>query len=337
MIKTPIRYSVVIPIFNATPTIHELCSRLIDCLDSLGKPYEIILVDDCSLDSSWPEIRILSAGNTNIRGFQLLKNSGQGAATMAGLHQSRGQLVITMDDDLQNPPTEILKLIKFMEDNPTVDAAFGRPREKQHSFWRRAGSEIVNRLSNLMFEQYQGFKLTSFRIMRREVVLPLLRINMPEPPIGALISTFTNRIINVDVEHEERRAGQSGYTIRKLLQVSFAKFLGFSTFPLRLLATLGVTGIVVSFVLGIYILTRYLIGSVEVPGWTTLTLLLIGVSGFMFLAFGIIGEYLQQILINTRRNPNFIIRAEIENRTAVHDDGKNSTLDEKRKPSREQR
>ncbi|MBT2989873.1 MAG: glycosyltransferase family 2 protein [Candidatus Thiodiazotropha sp. (ex Ctena orbiculata)] len=314
-----ITYSIVIPVFNAEGTLTELVSGLTDHLTPTSKGYEILLVDDCSKDSSWDIIRELAAKYSVVRGFQLMRNSGQGAATMAGLAQSRGQLVVTMDDDLQNPPYEVPRLCKFMEQHEEFDVLIGRPREKRHALWRRAGSEMVNRMSNVMFEQASSFKLTSFRVIRREVLTPLLKLNVPEPAIGALLTTLTKRLINVDVDHAPRIAGGSGYSIRQLLKLTMSKFLGFSTFPLRFLAILGVVGISVSFLLGIYILFRYFFGDIAVPGWTTLSLLLIGLSGFLFLAFGIVGEYLQQILNIARLNPTYVIRSTEEE--IINDEG----------------
>jgi glycosyltransferase involved in cell wall biosynthesis len=304
-----ISYSVVIPVFNAEGTLINLVSGLIDYLAPTSKSFEIILVDDCSKDNSWNIILELAAKYSVVRGFQLMSNSGQGAATMAGLAQSRGQLIVTMDDDLQNPPYEVPRLCKFMEQHNEIDVLFGRPREKRHALWRRAGSEMINRMSNLMFEQESSFKLTSFRVIRREVLIPLLKLNVPEPAIGALLTTLTKRLINVDVDHAPRVAGGSGYSMGHLLKLTMSKFLGFSTFPLRFLATIGVIGISVSFILGIYILFRYFVGNIAVPGWTTLSLLLIGLSGFLFLAFGIVGEYLQQILNIARLNPTYVLRS----------------------------
>ncbi|MBK8011009.1 MAG: glycosyltransferase family 2 protein [Deltaproteobacteria bacterium] len=300
--------SIVVPVYRGARTLRELHSRLVEALEGSGMSFEVIFVDDCSRDASWSVIEAISQEDSRVLGIQLMRNSGQPAATMAGMARARGALVVTMDDDLQNPPHEVPRLVRFMADNPEVDAAFGCPREKHYAVWRRLGSYFVNRLSSAMFGQARGFKLTSFRIMRREVVLPLLRLNVFEPPIGALLATLTTRMVNVDVDHVPRAAGRSTYSLRKLVRVSLSKFLGFSSFPLRFLATMGILGIVGSLLFGAYIMYRYVFGNIAVPGWTTLSLLLLGLSGFTFLGFGIIGEYLHQILSNTRQNPAFLVR-----------------------------
>lgn len=301
--------SIVVPVFNAEMTLRDIHAGLVEHMAKLGRSFELILVDDCSRDASWEVIEELAHRDARVRGLQLMRNSGQSAATIAGLIHAQGALIVTMDDDLQNPPHEVPRLCRFMDEHPEIDAAFGLPRQKYHAFWRRGGSTFVHRLSNRMFGQPGEFQLTSFRIMRREVMLPLLRLNVREPAIGALLTTITKRLTNVEVDHAPRVRGRSGYSMRKLLRLTLSKFLGFSTFPLRFLAFMGMFGIVISLIFGATILYRYFFGNITVPGWTTLTLLLVGLSGFMFLGFGIVGEYLQQILDNTRGRPSFVVRA----------------------------
>jgi len=302
-------YSIVVPVFNGEMTLRELHAGLVKHMSPLGGRFELILVDDCSGDASWAVIEELAHADSRVRGLQLMRNSGQGAATIAGLAHARAPLIVTMDDDLQNPPHEVPRLCRFMEAHPEIDAAFGHPRNQRHALWRRSGSVLVHRLSSLMFAQARDFKLTSFRIMRHEVVQPLLSLRVREPAIGPLLATITRRLANVEVDHASRTDGGSGYSLRKLLRLTLAKFLGFSTFPLRFLAFVGLLGIGVSALFGCVILFRYFFGQIAVPGWTTLTLLLVGLSGFIFLAFGIVGEYLQQILEIARGSPSFVLRA----------------------------
>ena len=302
-------YSIVVPVFNAGGTLRPLHAELARHLEPLGHAFEIVLVDDCSRDNSWGVITELAELDSRVRGILLMRNSGQGAATMAGLSQARGRLIVTIDDDLQNPPYEVPRLLAYLEKHPDIDVVFGRPREKQHARWRRLGSHVVNRLTNFMFGQRPDFKLTSFRVMRREVVGPLVRLNVSEPAVGALLTTLTKRLVNVDVDHHARMTGESGYSLRKLTRVTIGKFLGFSTVPLQLLASAGVIGILLSLTLGAIVLIRFFLGDITVQGWTTLTLLLIGLSGFIFLGLGIIGEYLQQILLSVRKSPMYLVRS----------------------------
>ncbi|MGN7613292.1 glycosyltransferase family 2 protein [Magnetococcales bacterium HHB-1] len=306
-----INTSIVIPVFNAQNSLEPLLEQLIEHLEAVDSFFEILLVDDGSLDQSWEIISQWAEKDSRIKGILLMHNSGQGAATMAGLAHAKGDIIVTMDDDLQNPPHEVPNMLQYLIDHPQIDAVFGKPKIKKHSPWRRMGSFLVNTTSNLVFQQGKEFRLTSFRAMRRKVVLPLLRFNSPEPAIGALISTLTKRLANLEVDHQPRTEGKSGYSLPKLLRLTLSKFLGFSTFPLRFLAIFGLVGIILSVILGLFIFIRYLIGDITVPGWTTLTLLLIALSGFTFMAFGIIGEYLQQILICVRQDPSWVVRSRL--------------------------
>jgi hypothetical protein len=239
-----------------------------------------------------------------------MRNYGQANATMAGLEASRGDLLVTMDDDLQNPPEEIAKLVAAFDRDPDLDVVIGAPRKKQHAAWRNAVSNILNAVSSYIFTGGRSFKLTSFRLMRREVAEPLLSLNMPTPAPGAQLYTVTRRIRNVEVDHDSRVEGRSGYTLTKMINLTVSKLLGFTTFPLRFLTVLGIAGVGTSVVLGVVYLMRYLTGAIKVPGWTTLVLLQVFLAGFMFLAIGIIGEYLQQILLSVRRMPTYLVRSE---------------------------
>jgi dolichol-phosphate mannosyltransferase/undecaprenyl-phosphate 4-deoxy-4-formamido-L-arabinose transferase len=311
-------YSVVVPVYNSAGTLRELHGRLTTVMAGFGKPYEILLVDDGSRDDSWRVISELATADKQVRGFQLMRNFGQAAAVTAGLSQARGECLITIDDDLQNPPEEIPKLVAALKDNPELDAVIGVPIEKQHTAWRNIGSATVNWLNSRMFAKRSGFKLASFRVMRRQVVEPILALNIPSPAPGALLCMITPRIANVAVEHLPRATGRSGYTLAKIYNLTIHKFLGFSTFPLRLLATVGLIGLFASIALAIVFMTMFLVGRIKVPGWMTVVLLLVGISGFNFLAFGIVGEYLQQILLSVRQTPAYLIRTrtgQLTNRT----------------------
>lgn len=308
--RTPVRYSVVVPVYNAVDTLHELYERICATLEARGESFELILVHDCGTDGSWQVASALARQDSRVVAIELMRNYGQSAATMCGLSHARGDLVITLDDDLQNPPEEIDVLIRAIDERPDLDAIFGAPAEKRHAAWRRIGSWALNRLSSrhIFSTGDRDLELTSFRIMRRPVVESLLSVSTPRPALGAMLCTITPRIANVRVRHEPRLRGSGGYTFAKLLGVSIDKTLSFSTLPLRTLAVLGLMGIIGSVILGVVYLGRYLTGGVGVPGWTTQVLLSIGIAGFNFLAFGLVGEYLLRILQTVQEMPQFRIR-----------------------------
>jgi len=313
-----------VPVYNSAETLDELCRRLRETLTLEDGGFEVILVDDGSHDSSWVEIRRLAREYPNVRGLQLTRNFGQTGATMAGMRESRGRIIVTIDDDLQNPPEEIPKLLKAFNEDALIDVVIGAPLHPRQAWWRRFASRCVNAVSNAVFGRGRSFRLTSFRALRREVVEPLLELNIANPQPGALLNTVTRRIANVAVAHHRRRRGRSGYTLFKMVNMTVNKLLGFSTFPLRLMAFIGLMGLIFSFGMAALLLVKYFSGHIAVPGWTTLALLLVLLSAFNFLAFGLVGEYLQQILLSVRNMPAFIVR--------TRTDDTEQTIVELRKP-----
>ena len=302
--------SVIVPVFNGADTLQALCEQVTQVMQARGATFEIVLVHDGGTDESWSVAAALAQQDDRIVAIQLMRNYGQGAATLCGLRHARGEFLVTIDDDLQNPPSEINVLIDALVARPDLDAVIGVPVEKRHALWRRLGSWGINRLSSgYIFEMPdRDLKLTSFRIMRRAIVNPLLSITTPSPAPGAMLCAITPRIRNVPVRHAPRPQGRGGYTPSKLLGLTLDKTLSFSTLPLRALASIGLLGIASTVVLGGVYLTRYLSGGVQVPGWTTQVLLIIGVAGFNFFAFGVVGEYLLRILQTVQGQPPYRIR-----------------------------
>jgi glycosyltransferase involved in cell wall biosynthesis len=308
-------YSIVVPVYRGAQTIPELLRRVTAVMGELGQTFEIIFVDDGSPDDSWSVIGELAAADERVRGLQLMRNFGQPGAVMCGLSRIRGDFVITLDDDLQHPPEEIPKLIAAL--GPNVDVVIGVPDEKKHHAARNLASWFTNALSARLVHKGSNIKLTSFRLMRANVVEPLVRENLPSPAPGAQLTTITKRIENVVVEHHPRKAGKSGYTFSKMVNLGISKFLGFSTFPLRFLSVLGLIGVIGSVGFGLFIYAARLAGIIKVPGYTSSTLILTTSAGFNFLAFGIVGEYLHQILVTVRHTQPFIVRNEIGPSEAV--------------------
>lgn len=305
----PPQYSVVVPVYCGAATLPELQQRVSAVMASLGASFEMLFIDDGSSDDSWPVIRSLAADDPRVRGVQLMRNYGQANAVMCGLSRARGRFVFTMDDDLQNPPEEMPKLIEAMTDD--LDVVIGAPIDKRHNAARNLASVIVNWLSGQMVHKGERIKLTSFRLIRSDVVGPLVDQNMPTPAPGAQLTTITKRVVNVPVEHHPRRAGSSGYTFAKMLNLAIAKFLGFSTAPLRMLSTIGLVGMLGSIATGAALLGMHLTGVINVPGYASTSLLLVAIAGINFLGFGILGEYLHQILISVRQTKPWLIRTEL--------------------------
>ena len=309
ILREPVIYSVVIPVYGSACILPELHNRLTVAMHGLGKTYEIIFVDDCGLDDSWLVLQDLAKKDTTMIAIQLMRNSGQGNATLCGLAHASGELIFTMDDDLQHPPEEISRLLEAM--NEDVDVVMGVPIEKKHHWFRRLGSRLVHNLNCYLLGKDRHLRFSSFRLMRRQVVYALLELRTLSPALGPLINSVTHRIINTEVLHAPREKGRSNYTLGRLLSVLTSNLIGFSMLPLRLLAVLGLIGVVLSLIISLVLIFNYLIRDKSVPGWTSLALSFSIISGFNFLAFSILGEYVLQILKRVNRVPRFNVRAHI--------------------------
>ncbi|TVR39845.1 MAG: glycosyltransferase [Cryomorphaceae bacterium] len=304
------KLSVVIPVYGSETILPELHRRLTQVLNNHFPDYEIIMVDDCGPGNTWGVIKQLSQSDQRLRGIQLMRNSGQGNATLCGIAQSTGDRVVTMDDDLQHPPEEIPRLLQHLLDNDHLDVVLAKPIEKKHNFFRRLGSSAVNRMNAMFLQKDVHLRFTSFRFMTRAVCDQLVRINRPYPSLGPMIFSVTRRIENVEFQHAERAEGKSTYSFSSIFRLTMNNFIGYSMLPLRVLAFIGGVGILLSILLGLYFLLRYFIIGVETTGWTSLMLVLVSVSGFNFFAFAIIGEYVLRIMHISTSTPRYTIRKE---------------------------
>ena len=314
-----VMYSVIIPVYNSENTIAEIVRRINNTLDATGELFEIIRVDDCSSDKSWKLIADIANKNSNVIAIQLMRNSGQGSATLAGIEQSSGEFVITMDDDLQHPPEELPKLIETMRIDDDIDVVIGVPEEKMHSVARNIGSIFVNKMNSLFLGKPEDLRFTGFRIIRKSIADALLSFNVPYPALGPMIINTTARVKNIEFKHEKRIHGRSNYNLRKLMKQFLSNFVGYSVLPLHILAFIGVIGVVISSFTGLIFLFRYIVGGIAVPGWTTLLLVLLILTGFTFLSFAIIGEYLLRVNQVSTNVSRWNVRQKIYNEIITDD------------------
>jgi glycosyltransferase involved in cell wall biosynthesis len=212
-----------------------------------------------------------------------------------------------MDDDLQHPPEEILKLIATMEAGG-VDVVIGRYIEKRHAWFRNLASWLMKRLSWYTLGVPRHLELNSFRLLKRQVAEAVVDFAGPKPRIGLIICQITRRIVNVDVEHHARRGSQTTYRPHRLLAVAIDNIVYYSSLPLRLLAYGGFLTSGIAAVLSVFYLVRYMEGDIRVMGFTTLVILLLFFMGMTMCAFGIVGEYLIRLVWAAERRPSFVIR-----------------------------
>ena len=300
--------SLVIPVYNEQENLTELIDRCLTACRSTERDFEIILVDDGSRDNSRSMILSAADQHAEITGVILNRNYGQHAAVFAGLRQSRGEIVITLDADLQNPPEEIPNLVRAMDQGVDV---VGTVREnRQDSFFRRTASGLVNRMvqraTGVMMHDY-GCMLRAYR---RTIVQAMLQCSERSTFIPILANSFAGSTAEIPVSHARREKGQSKYNVLKLISLQYDLLTSMSTFPLRLLSFIGgvisLCGITFGFFL---MLLRVVYGALwAAEGVFTLFALLFVFIGAQFIALGLLGEYIGRIYHDVRSRPRYFIR-----------------------------
>ncbi len=297
--------SVVVPVFNGEKTLVELFTRLKRTFESLEKSFEVIFVEDSSTDNSWTEIcAIKNRYPDHVTAIRLARNFGQHNALLCGLHHVRGHFVITLDDDLQNPPEEIPKLFKKQAE-VKVDLVYGIYKIKQHDALRNIGSYIVQRIFRYVFRT--DGNITSFRLITYDLVAKLLMHRQSFVFLDGLLHWYTDYISFVEVDHEPRRYGKSGYSITKLLRLANNLLFNFTTIPLRMIIYLGFLTSFFSFLIGVAFIIRRL--RYDVPlGFTAIIVSMFFMGGITLLVIGVIGEYLSRLYSLQNDKPQYSIK-----------------------------
>lgn len=304
--------SVVIPVHNEQEVLEELYTRLTQTLDQLGKPFEIILTNDGSTDRSTAMLAEMHQRRPEqIRVIEFNGNFGQHMAIMAGFERVRGQIIITMDADLQNPPEEIGKLVAAMEKGHDVVNTYRLDR--QDSWWRLKVSKWHNQLRAFMMPklvmQDEGCMLRAYS---RDIVDLMAATGESSTFIPALALTYASNPTEVGVKHAERHAGTSSYNLYKLIRYNFDLVTGFSVFPLQIFTMVGLLISLGSFAFVLFLLLRRLIVGPEVEGLFTLFAIQFFLIGIVLFGLGIVGEYIGRIYQEVRKRPRFVVRHVLE-------------------------
>jgi len=294
MAATP-TYSVIIPVYNSAKIVSLVIARTIAFFEKQGWSYEIILVNDGSRDNSWQVIAAQAAQLPHVIAINLLRNYGQHNAVFCGIAQSRGEYVITIDDDLQNPPEEIIHLVNQMQAG-NHDVVFGRFRQKQHSLGRRVGSGLIRMINNNVFYCPADIVPSNFRLMHRAVIDRMMGYTTAYPYTTGLALMFAQSIGNVWVEHRERHEGKSNYNLVRILSLVLRILFNYSVWPLRLVTVTGFIISFVSFFIGIVLVVRKLLDNIQIEGWTGIMVMLAILNGLIILMLGMLGEYTVRIL-----------------------------------------
>lgn len=300
------KISIVIPCYNSDQTIKPVVDEIVETIGNKLN-YEIILVNDGSTQKLWDVINeIAEKYNPHVRGIRFAKNFGQHAALMAGYRESKGDIVIQMDDDGQTDPKGIFTLLNKI--NEGYDVVFARYPVCKESLFRRIGSEFNRRMCISLLGMPKNIRPTSFSAMRRYVVDEMVRYERPYPYVGGLMYRSTSNLCDVEVDHRERFAGRSNYNLKKLFHLWLNGFTAFSVKPLEVTAIIGIIIALVGFVFALVVIIKKICGYSVLVGWSSVISIMLIVGGLNMIMLGIIGEYIGRIYICLNNAPQYVIR-----------------------------
>lgn len=301
--------SAIVPVFRSRDGLVLLHQRLTAALERLGRPFEIILIEDGGHDGSWEEIVRLAALDARIVGLRMGRNFGQHNALLAGIRAARHPLIVTLDDDLQNPPEEIHKLLARLDEG--FDVVYGKPEREQHGFLR----DMASRVTKLVLQQAMGAStarhVSAFRVFRTRLRDAFSTYRSPFLSLDVLLTWGSSRFSYVEVKHDERKMGQSGYSLRKLIAHAFNMVTGFSTAPLQMASWIGFAFTLFGLGVLAFVVGNYLINGASVPGFAFLASIVAIFSGAQLFALGIIGEYLARMHFRTMERPTYLVTEQV--------------------------
>ena len=298
--------SIVVPVYNGANSVGQLVTAL-EGLEVSGG-LEIVLVVDGSPDNSLAVCRgLLDTCKVPLTVVDLARNFGEHNAVMAGLHHVRGRHVITMDDDLQNPPSEVLKLLGHAQ-STGADVTYTYYRSKEHATWRNWGSQFTNWVADHLLDKPKGLYLSSFRCMSRFLVGQILTYAGPFAYIDGLILQVTQRVERVEVLHLPRAEGRSNYTMRRLVRLWMNMFVNFSVMPLRISTVTGMSLSVLGGIAAIFVVIEAAVMGSTPRGWGSIMAAVLLLSGVQLMILGIVGEYLGRLFLTANHKPQFVVR-----------------------------
>ena len=296
----------VIPLYNSEETIGAVV-REIEALPVDGG-HEIVLVNDGSSDRTATVCRdLVRAARVPITYVEHARNFGEHNAVLTGWRHARGTHLVNLDDDGQNPPAEAVRLWQHAKEHG-LDVVYGWYEIKRHSIFRNAGSWFTNRMTDIALDKPKGFYLSSFRCVSADIARHVLHYTGPYPYIDGLLLQVTQRIDSIDVRHDERRAGRSGYTLRRLIRLWLSAWLNFSVLPLRAVTFLGFFTASAGIAAFAVVLILWLQGRGPAYGWGWVMATVLVFSGTQLVILGLIGEYLGRMFLTVNQRPQSVVR-----------------------------
>jgi glycosyltransferase involved in cell wall biosynthesis len=301
------KISVVVPVYNSSVLLPMLVKELETALLICSNRFELILVNDCSPDHSWQVITELARERTWVRGINLMRNVGQHNALLCGIRAAKYEIVATIDDDLQNPPGEIPRLLGKLDEG--FDVVYGIPDHQQHGLFR----DLASKITKLVLQNAMGAEIaqniSAFRVFRTQLREAFQHYRGPFVSVDVLLTWGTNRFGALKVRQEPRRAGVSGYTVRKLVIHALNMMTGFSILPLQIASLVGFAFTIFGLFALMFVIGRYLTQGSAVPGFPFLASLIAIFSGAQLFGLGIIGEYLARMHFRMMDRPAYTVRS----------------------------
>jgi undecaprenyl-phosphate 4-deoxy-4-formamido-L-arabinose transferase len=297
--------SVVIPVYRAESTLLQLYHQLVATMTRTVAAFEIIFVEDSGGDGSWEIIAQLASADQHVRGIRMSRNYGQHNALLCGIRAARHAVIVTMDDDLQHPVTEIPRMLAAL--GPEYDVVYGAPRIEHHGFLR----DVASRLTKTALASAMGAEtarnVSAFRAFRTPLRNGFREYRSPYVSIDVLLTWTTARFTAITVDHMPRAEGVSGYTVGKLIRHAGNLMTGFSTLPLQVASFAGFAFVLLGMVILAFVVGNYLVRGSVVPGFAFLACLIAIFSGAQLFALGVFGEYLARIHFRSMDRPTYVI------------------------------
>ncbi|MGD1174050.1 glycosyltransferase family 2 protein [Mycobacterium seoulense] len=297
--------SVVIPVYRAALTLRELYGQLSTTMQQIAPAFEIIFVEDCGGDQSWSIITELAATDERVRGIRMSRNYGQHNALLCGIRAAHYEVIVTMDDDLQHPVSEIAPLLTAL--GPDVDVVYGAPQSEQHGFMRNAASRLTKFALASAMGAETARHVSAFRAFRTRLREGFRDYRSPTVSIDVLLTWATSRFASINVRHVPRSVGVSGYSVPRLVRHAIDLMTGFSTLPLQIASLIGFVLVVFGISILIYVFANFLINGSAVPGFAFLASIIAIFSGAQLFALGVMGEYLARMHFRTMDRPAYLV------------------------------
>ncbi|MBN8887162.1 MAG: glycosyltransferase family 2 protein [Rudaea sp.] len=298
--------SIVVPVYRSEKILPHLVAKVADAMAGTSHRFELILVNDASPDDSWKVIRQLAQEHAFVKGIRLAKNVGQHNATMAGLSQATGEVVVIMDDDLQHPPESILRLDDAIRSG--FDVCYTRYENRQHAAWKRIGSWFNDRVAGILLKKPRGLYLSSFKALHGDIARQVVQYDGPFAYVDGLILDITHNVHVISIQHQERLEGKGNYNLRRSISLWLKMATSFSVFPLRLATALGMILTFLSLVAVALVVLNKLLHPELPAGWTSLIAVILLVGGLQTFCLGVVGEYLGRTYLKVNKKPQFVIR-----------------------------